>query len=104
MRPVVEIQFADFIFPAFNQLVSEAALFHFEHAKGGIEVPDEVFERFCLRVEVNEDKPAPNRGAERFQAAVFEIEILHSLGAEGADLAAEGDDAGAFLGGMNAVA
>ena len=25
MRPVVEVQFADFIFPAFNQLVSEAA-------------------------------------------------------------------------------
>ena len=29
MRPVVEIQFADFIFPAFNQLVSEAARIHY---------------------------------------------------------------------------
>ena len=29
MRPVVEIQFADFIFPAFNQLVSEAARMHY---------------------------------------------------------------------------
>ena len=26
LRPVAEIQFADFIFPAFNQIVSEAAL------------------------------------------------------------------------------
>ena len=29
LRPVVEIQFADFIFPAFNQLVSEAARIHY---------------------------------------------------------------------------
>ena len=29
MRPVVEIQFADFIFPAFNQIVSEAARIHY---------------------------------------------------------------------------
>lgn len=29
MRPVAEIQFADFIPPAFDQIVSEAALFHY---------------------------------------------------------------------------
>ena len=29
MRPVVEIQFADFIFPAFNQVVSEAARMYY---------------------------------------------------------------------------
>ena len=29
MRPVVEIQFADFIFPAFNQIVSEAARMYY---------------------------------------------------------------------------
>ena len=29
MRPVAEIQFADFIPPAFDQIVNEAALFHY---------------------------------------------------------------------------
>ena len=29
MRPVVEIQFADFIFPAFNQIISEAARMYY---------------------------------------------------------------------------
>ena len=29
MRPVAEIQFADFIFPAFDQIVNEAALFYY---------------------------------------------------------------------------
>lgn len=29
LRPVCEIQFADFIYPAFNQIVSEAALFRY---------------------------------------------------------------------------
>ena len=38
MRPVVEIQFADFIFPAFNQLVSEAARIHYR-SNGEFTVP-----------------------------------------------------------------
>ena len=38
MRPVVEIQFADFIFPAFNQLVSEAARMHYR-TNGEFPVP-----------------------------------------------------------------
>lgn len=29
MRPICEIQFADYIFPAFNQIVNEAALIHY---------------------------------------------------------------------------
>lgn len=29
MRPICEIQFADFIFPAFNQIISEAARFYY---------------------------------------------------------------------------
>ncbi len=29
MRPICEIQFADYIFPAFNQIVNEAALVHY---------------------------------------------------------------------------
>lgn len=37
-RPVVEIQFADFIFPAFNQLVSEAARMHYR-SNGEYPVP-----------------------------------------------------------------
>jgi 2-oxoisovalerate dehydrogenase E1 component beta subunit len=38
MRPVVEIQFADFIFPAFNQLVSEAAMMYYR-TNGEYSVP-----------------------------------------------------------------
>jgi len=38
MRPVVEIQFADFIFPAFNQLVSEAARLYYR-SNGEFPVP-----------------------------------------------------------------
>jgi|TARA_B100001765_G_scaffold115334_1_gene71830 2-oxoisovalerate dehydrogenase E1 component beta subunit len=38
MRPVVEIQFADFIFPAFNQLVSEAARMYYR-TNGDYPVP-----------------------------------------------------------------
>ena len=38
MRPVVEIQFADFIFPAFNQLVSEAAKMYYR-TNGEFAVP-----------------------------------------------------------------
>ena len=38
MRPVVEIQFADFIFPAFNQLVSEAARMYYR-TNGDYSVP-----------------------------------------------------------------
>lgn len=38
MRPVVEIQFADFIFPAFNQLVSEAARMYYR-TNGDFRVP-----------------------------------------------------------------
>jgi len=38
MRPVVEIQFADFIFPAFNQLVSEAARMYYR-TNGEYSVP-----------------------------------------------------------------
>jgi 2-oxoisovalerate dehydrogenase E1 component beta subunit len=38
LRPVVEIQFADFIFPAFNQIVSEAALLYYR-SNGEFPVP-----------------------------------------------------------------
>ncbi|QYJ15482.1 2-oxoisovalerate dehydrogenase subunit beta [Rubrobacter xylanophilus DSM 9941] len=38
MRPVAEIQFADFIPPAFDQIVSEAARFHYR-SKGAWSVP-----------------------------------------------------------------
>jgi 2-oxoisovalerate dehydrogenase E1 component beta subunit len=38
MRPVAEIQFADFIFPAFNQIVSEAARIRYR-SNGDFEVP-----------------------------------------------------------------
>ena len=38
LRPVVEIQFADFIFPAFNQIVSEAALLYYR-SNGEYPVP-----------------------------------------------------------------
>ena len=38
MRPVIEIQFADFIFPAFNQLVSEAARMYYR-TNGDFSVP-----------------------------------------------------------------
>src|SRR3712207_6725770 len=38
MRPVAEIQFADFIPPAFDQLVSEAARFHYR-SNGAWKVP-----------------------------------------------------------------
>jgi 2-oxoisovalerate dehydrogenase E1 component beta subunit len=38
LRPVAEIQFADFIFPAFNQIVSEAARIRYR-SNGDFEVP-----------------------------------------------------------------
>lgn len=38
MRPVAEIQFADFIPPAFDQIVNEAALFHYR-SNGAYPVP-----------------------------------------------------------------
>ena len=38
LRPICEIQFADFIFPAFNQIVSEAARFHYR-SNGQFSVP-----------------------------------------------------------------
>ena len=38
LRPVVEIQFADFIFPAFNQLVNEAARLYYR-SNGEFPVP-----------------------------------------------------------------
>lgn len=38
LRPVVEIQFADFIFPAFDQIVSEAARIHYR-SNGECAVP-----------------------------------------------------------------
>ena len=38
LRPLVEIQFADFIFPAFNQIVSEAALLYYR-SNGDYPVP-----------------------------------------------------------------
>jgi 2-oxoisovalerate dehydrogenase E1 component beta subunit len=38
LRPIAEIQFADFIFPAFNQIVSEAARMRYRTA-GGAGVP-----------------------------------------------------------------
>ena len=39
LRPVAEIQFADFIFPAFNQIVSEAARMRYR-SNNGFGVPD----------------------------------------------------------------
>src|SRR4026209_1587694 len=38
LRPIAEIQFADFIFPAFNQLVSEAARMRYR-SNNGFRVP-----------------------------------------------------------------
>lgn len=38
LRPVAEIQFADFIYPAFNQIVSELSMFHYRSG-GQISVP-----------------------------------------------------------------
>ena len=40
LRPVAEIQFADFIFPAFNQIVSEAARMRYR-SNNGFGVPDD---------------------------------------------------------------
>lgn len=35
MRPVAEIQFADYVFPAFDQIVNEAAKFRYRDGKNG---------------------------------------------------------------------
>ena len=38
MRPVVEIQFADYVFPAFDQIVNEACKFRYREGKTGANV------------------------------------------------------------------
>ena len=40
LRPVAEIQFADFIFPAFNQIVSEAARMRYR-SNNALRLPDD---------------------------------------------------------------
>jgi len=38
MRPIAEVQFADYVFPAFDQLVNEAAKYRYRAAKTGVDV------------------------------------------------------------------
>ncbi|KAJ5707683.1 2-oxoisovalerate dehydrogenase subunit beta [Penicillium malachiteum] len=47
MKPVAEIQFADYVFPAFDQIVNEAAKFRYREGGTGIDVGGLVFRMPC---------------------------------------------------------
>ncbi|KAJ4311033.1 hypothetical protein N0V84_010647 [Fusarium piperis] len=47
MKPVVEIQFADYVFPAFDQIVNEAAKFRYREGKTGSNVGGLVIRMPC---------------------------------------------------------
>ena len=47
MKPVVEIQFADYIFPAFDQIVNEAAKFRYREGATGCNIGGMVIRMPC---------------------------------------------------------
>lgn len=47
MKPVAEIQFADYVFPAFDQIVNEAAKFRYREGGTGINVGGLVIRMPC---------------------------------------------------------
>lgn len=51
MRPVVEIQFADYVFPAFDQIVNEASKFRYREGSTGANVGGLVIRIPCGGVE-----------------------------------------------------
>jgi Pyruvate/2-oxoglutarate dehydrogenase complex, dehydrogenase (E1) component, eukaryotic type, beta subunit len=47
MKPIAEIQFADYVFPAFDQIVNEAAKFRYREGATGINVGGLVIRMPC---------------------------------------------------------
>lgn len=47
MKPVAEIQFADYVFPAFDQIVNEAAKFRYREGSTGVDVGGMVVRMPC---------------------------------------------------------
>jgi TPP-dependent pyruvate/acetoin dehydrogenase alpha subunit len=70
LRPVAEIQFADFIFPAFNQILSEAARMRYR-SNGTVPGPD------------GDPRAVRRRGPRRALPLAVERDLLHPRGAQG---------------------
>jgi 2-oxoisovalerate dehydrogenase E1 component beta subunit len=68
MKPVAEIQFADYVFPAFDQIVNEAAKFRYREGGTGINVGGLVIRMPCGAV---------GHGALYVSLELSELGVLH---------------------------